>query len=259
MTTPVRAMLRGVWLCLIGGMLPLVAQITETPHTIAPGKVLFEIDGLRLSYDRADAAGNKHTAMAVASTIVSAGITQTFDVQIGADLFLRETVEFRGARDSSSGIGDVSFRIKWTFWRDERRGMALAVIPYVRLPTSTGAVGTDHVEGGFIVPWAKKLGEGVSAGAMLQWDHRRNDANDGYDAHWTLAAFGQRALTKRLSVYGEVELALTSASASSTQGLVGVGALFELTQWLQLDYELLRGVNSRAPEWTHVLRVNWVW
>lgn len=235
------------------------AQLTESPQTIAPGKVLFEIDGVRLSYDRADAAGNKHTAVAVASTIVSSGLTDTLDVQVGVDLFLREKIEFRGGRDSSSGIGNTSLRFKWTFWRDERSGAAAAVIPYVRLPTSTGAVGSEHVEGGFIVPWAISAPGGFTAGAMFQWDHRRNDAGDGYDAHWIVSGFAQRALTRRFSVYAEAEFAVASTGFSDRAGSLGAGLLFQFTNWLQFDYELLRGLNRGATDWTHVARVNWVW
>jgi hypothetical protein len=251
------------WLGILLIMLALagrvVGQVTESPHTIEPGKILFEIDGVKLAYDRADAAGNKHAVMAVGTTIVSTGITRSFDVQVGADLFIRETVDLGGRRETSSGIGDLSFRMKWTFWQDEKRGAALAVIPYVRLPTSTGAVGTDHVEGGFIVPWAMAVPGGATAGAMFQWDQRRNESNDGYDARWLLTGFAQRAVTRRLSVYAEAEYAVSSTGFSDWEGTLGVGATYHFTAWLQLDYELLRGLNDRAMDWTHVLRVNWIW
>lgn len=253
--------LRGVFQLVLAVVLSAFAraQITETPYTIAPGKVLFEVDGLRLSYDRADAAGNKHTTMAVASTVVSAGITSYLDAQIAADVFLRRSFEFRGGKDTTSGIGDAAFRMKWTFWRDETLGAAMAVIPYVRVPTSTGAVGTDHIEGGFILPWAMSLRGAADVGAMLRWDQRRNEANDGYDAHWTVTSFAQRTLTSRLRVYGEVELQAASTGLSEWTGQAGAGVLFQVTSFVQLDYELLRALNDRALDWTHVFRVNWVW
>ena len=237
----------------------LRAQVTESPHTVKPGSLLIEMDGLRLSMDRAEAAGNKYTALGVASTIVTAGLTQTLDVQIGLDLFLRETFEIGGARDSRSGVGDVSLRVKWTFWRDERLGAALAIIPYVRVPTSSGGIGADAVEGGFIVPWAMHVGGGVTAGAMFQWDVVRNDADNGYDANWNVSGFVQRPLTQFFSVYGEATIHASSTGLSHWAGSIGIGALWNLTSRLQLDYELMRGMNSRATDWTHVARVNWQW
>lgn len=238
---------------------PLAAQVTESPYTVAPGSLRVEMDGLRLSLDREDGAGATYNALAVASTFVTAGLAESVDVQIGADLFLRERVEYRGSRDSSSGFGDVSMRMKWTVWRDARRNAALAVMPYVKLPSGTGAVGTDAVEGGVIVPWAAGLPGGVVSGAMFRWDVVRNDAEDGYDSRWLATGYLQRHLTRALAVYGETTLQAASTGASNSAGTLGVGALLQVTRRLQLDYELQRGLNRRASAWTHVLRVNWDW
>lgn len=236
---------------------PLFAQVTESPYTVAPGHVLVEMDGLKLSLDRSDTG--RYTGVGVASTLLTAGLTDFLDVQGGVDLFLKETVTTSGVRDSRSGLGDMSFRMKWTFWRNETLGAALAMIPYVRIPSSTGGVGSDSMAGGLIVPWAMKLSGGTTAGAMFQWDVVRNEAENGYDAHWHATGFVEQAITRGLSIYGESTLLATSTGWSDATGTIGVGALFQVTQNVQLDYELQRSVNSRAPDWTHVLRVNWGW
>lgn len=235
------------------------AQVTESPYTVAPGKILFEVDGVKLSLDRAEPAGNKYTALGVATTIVSVGITPSFDVQAGFGLFHRETFEFRGVRDSHSGLGDLSFRMKWTFWRNESWGAAAAVIPYAKIPINRDAIGNDSVEGGFIVPWAMKVGAGVVAGAMFQWDHARNDADDGYDALWTFTGIVQRELPLGLNLYAEALFEASSAKFSAWAGTIGAGALWHLTGRLAVDYEIMRGLNRHATDWTHVLRVNWEW
>lgn len=234
------------------------AQVTETPYTVAPGRVLMEVDGVRLSFDRADAAGNKYTAVGVADAIVSVGITSSFDVQAGFGLFHRETFEFGGVRDSHSGLGDLAFRMKWTFWRSEG-GSAAAILPYVKIPVNDDGIGNDSVEGGFIVPWEANVGAGVVAGAMFQWDHRRNVADDGYDAYWTLTGIVQRQLPLGLNVYAEALFEASSAKFSHWAGTIGAGARWRLTNRVELDYEILRGLNRHATDWTHVLRVYWGW
>jgi len=238
---------------------PLAAQVTETPQTVAPGSLRVEMDGLRLSFDREDRAGATYQALAVASTFVTAGLTQDLDVQVGADLFLRERVEYRGARDADSGLGDVTLRMKWTVWRDARLGAAVAVMPYVKLPSGSSAVGTDAVEGGVIVPWAAGLPGGIMSGAMLQWDLVRNDAGNGYDSRWLATGYVHRHLTQALAFYGEATLRAASTGWSDSAGTLGVGALLQVTRRTQVDYELQRGLNRRASAWTHVLRVNWDW
>lgn len=236
----------------------LAAQVTESPHTIKPGKFLVKLDGLKLSFGRADAAGNKYDGLAVAHGVLSVGLTQTIDLQLGVDLFVRERVEFRGARDSRSGLGDLSFRTKWTFWHDDQLGSA-ALIPYIKVPSSTGGVGADSIEGGLIIPWATGVGAGITAGAMLRWDHVRNDDDNGYDSRFLVTAFAQRNLTGSLGIYGEAALQAASTGLSEWAGSVGVGATWQLTQSVLLDYEVLRGLNARASDWTHVWRVNWEW
>lgn len=244
---------------LMAAAAPVAAQVTESPATIAPGRVLVEVDGVKLSYERADAAGNKHTAVGVGSTIVSTGITSSLDVQVGFDLFLHHSFEFRGATDSRSGIGDVRFRTKWTFWRDEATGSAAAIIPFVKVPTNSGGVGNDSIEGGFILPWATGLGADLSAGAMLQWDMIRNDDDNGYDARWSLSGFLQHNLTRSFAVYGEAAAGATSAGSSRWFGSLGVGVLLHVTRFVQLDFEVQRGIGGRAMDWTQVFRVNWEW
>ncbi len=235
-------------------------QVTELPETVAPGRVLVEMDGLKLSFDRADAAGNTYSAVGIASTIVSAGITSSTDVQIGIDLFHRETFDIGGRRDSRSGLGDLYFRAKWTFWRDEKHGAALAVIPYVKVPTVRDGFGHDSVEGGFIVPWAMRLPAGLTTGAMFQWDLVRNDADNGYDSKWFVSGYVSQPLVAGFSVYGEAAWEVASSGFSnSAAGSLGAGVLWQWSERLKLDYQVLRGLNSRASEWTHVFRATWGW
>ena len=255
-TLQLRFLRAAIWFTMVA-LLPVFAQITESPRTVAPGRVLVEMDGLRFSVDRSD--NEKFSGLAVASTLVTAGLTDSLDVQVGVDVFLRESVTVGGARDSHSGLGDTAFRMKWTFWRNEQLGAAMAVIPFVKIPSSTGSVGADSMEGGVILPWAMKLRGGTTAGAMFRWDVLRNDADDGYDARWHATGFVQQNLTKALAIYGESTLVATSTGFSKSAGTIGVGGLLQLTKSVELDYELQRGVNSRASDWTHVFRVNWGW
>lgn len=236
---------------------PLRAQVTEFPQTVEPGRFLLRMDAISLGFNRDSTVAHKYTALGLASTILATGITNDFDVQVGAQLYLRETFQIAGSSQSHSGLGDVSFRAKWTFWRDDPHGAAMAVIPYVKIPTHRGGVSNDHVEGGVIVPWATGLGGGVKAGAMFQWDVVRNDLNNGYDSRWFASGYVQRDLTQAIGVYGESTLAASSATSSSFAGTIGAGATLNLSKNVQWDYGLSRGLGGSATDWTHVLRLRW--
>jgi hypothetical protein len=150
-------------------------------------------------------------------------------------------------------------RSKWTVWRDETLGAAVAVMPFVRLPTGSSAVASKAVEAGFVVPWAMNAGQGLRTGAMFQWDVLRNDADNGYDAHWLLSGFVQQAVTNAISVYAETTLEARSTGASDWSGQIGGGVLWRLSPRLVLDYELQHGLNRRAAKWEHTWRANWEW
>jgi hypothetical protein len=244
--------------CALGlARLPLSAQVTESPHTVAPGRVLLEVDGVRFTVGHTEADGGTVDALAVGSTLLTTGLTRSLDLQVGVDLFLRQSVTLGGRRDSDAGLGDVSFRTKWTFWRTDSGSAALALIPYVRLPTSTAGLGSERIDGGLILPWASEGPAGIITGAMLHWDSASSD--DGRRHRWSGAAFVRRDLFRLLSAYAELTLDAESGSWSAREGTLGAGALLRPWGGLEVDYQIQRGLNRRAPDWIHTLRFNWEW
>ncbi|MDP3073429.1 MAG: transporter [Opitutaceae bacterium] len=253
-------MMNRVILCLLGlGMATagLRAQVTETPETVAPGSFFLRMDAVTVGVNRDSTEPNRFTALGLASSILSIGMTQNVDVQIGAQFFVRETFQFRGARNSRSGWGDTSLRAKWRFWSDNALGASAAVIPYVKLPSKTTGVGNNHMEGGFIVPWAMKLALGSELGAMAQWELKRNDANNGYDSRWFASAFIRQHIIAGFGVYGETTLEANSAGLSRFVGSAGGGVTLDVSKHLQFDYGVSRGLGGRATDWVNVLRLRW--
>ena len=245
-------------LCLLAMLvLSLRAQVTETPQTIEPGKFFLRMDAVTVGVNRDTTEPNKFTALGLASSILAIGMTQNVDAQIGAQFFVRQTYQYRGARSSRSGWGDTSFRTKWTFWRDDQIGAAAAVIPYVKIPSKATGIGNNHLEGGIIVPWARTLGPGSAAGAMFQWDMLRNDANSGYDSRWFASGFARQHIGGGFGAYAEATLAVSSASSSSFAGTLGGGATFDFSRFFQADYGLSRGLGGRATDWVGVVRLRW--
>lgn len=260
MTTPSRSLRVCIsWFALAAAVQFARAQSTESARTVEPGKFLVEMDGLTLSYNRADAAGNRYDAVGIASTLVTTGLTSSVDLQVGFDLFWREKIDLRGSHNSHSGIGDLYFRTKWTFWRDDKRGAAAAVIPYVKVPSNRDGIGNDSIEGGVIVPWEMELGAGFTAGAQARWDVVRNDADNGYDAQWEVSGYVHRTLGLGIGVYAEAALNAASTGWRDRSGKIGVGALWRWSERLDFDYEIMHGLNRQESAWTHVFRFNWGW
>lgn len=235
----------------------LRAQVTETPTTIGPGSVLMRMDAISLGLDQDTTAPNQYKALVLGTTIVSAGITDSVDFEVGAQLFLRDTFSASGADETHSGIGDVSLRAKWAFMRDPSSNEEAAVIPYVMLPTNSSAVGNNSVQGGIILPWARKIAPGLKAGAMIEWDELRNVSNTRYDTRWYGSAVVQWDLAGKIGAYGETTLSASTAGSSSYTGTIGGGATFSASSNFQWDYEISRVLGPGRSQWTQVLRFRW--
>jgi len=230
------------------------AQITESPDTVQPGHFLVEMDALSITTNLHDSAGGTYSAVAVATTFLTTGLTDRLDLQVGAEMFLSQKYEQGSFTDRNSGIGDVYLRTKWNFWQDEHS--AVAVMPYVRLPTNTGHVGKTSLQGGLIVPWATHFPGGGTLLAMGQWDFIRNDDDNGYDAFWSASAALEQPLTSLLKLYGEITVGKSSGGAPWA-GKLGGGVQVHLSSLFWWDFAIYRGLSRGAPDWNPVVRLNW--
>lgn len=233
------------------------AQLTETPWTIQPGKLVAQADLMSLALERQDPAqaDKPYSAEVVARTLLATGVTRDLDLQVGLEWFLREKFDLHGRKDSSSGLGALSLRSKYTFWDDQAGGAAAAVEPYVRIPTRRAGVGSGAVEGGVIVPWARGTPGGTTLGAVAQWDFVRNDNDTGYDSVWHVAALAHQQITNSFSVYGEAALSVSSAGASDWAFTAGGGVTWLLSAHTRLDCSLHRYAAHDASSWNPVVRV----
>jgi hypothetical protein len=229
----------------------LAAQITEVPATVAPGRFLFEADLMSLQIDRE--GEEKYSALGLGSVLVTTGLTERLDLQVGADIFITQKYESEGFSDRHSGVGDLYFRAKWRFYESEES--AAAVIPYLKLPTNSGHVGNEAVEGGVIVPYETKLTGGFFFNAQAGLDLLRNADDSAYDMNWSGAVTVSRSLTSRISVYGEF-IGAKSSGVSGWIGTMGGGVYLTLSDRVSWDFAVYRGLSRAATDWNPVVRLN---
>jgi hypothetical protein len=255
MTTslPSRSPFTLIWLVL-GVATVAPAQITEWPGTVAPGRFLLEMDAVSLTIDRE--GGDRFTGFGAASTFLTTGLTENLDVQIGAELFIMQEFKSTGLRQRDSGLGDVYVRTKWRFLNDPETGRSAALLPYVKLPTNSGGVGNDAIEGGVIMPWETRWPGGLTLNAMAQVDLLRNDQDDGYDLQAYAALALRREFTSVFGAYGEMTGG-KSAGGGSFAGTIGAGVTLALTANTWWDLAVYRGFSRGAADWNPVVRFNW--
>jgi hypothetical protein len=242
----------------LGGMLllgagPARAQLAESPFTVAPGRWLLEMDVLSRETDRSP--GHRYTGWGAGAVLLSTGLREQWDVQVGLELFASEKIETGGVIERYRGRGDLWLRTKWCFFQNPESGMALAVIPYLKFPTNTGGVGNDAIEAGIALPMAFKLAEALETAVTMGFDGLRNAQDDGHEAHGFITAAVMRALSTRLGVYAEVSLARAPGGAPvEMQG--GLGLTWVTAKVHNWDFAVYRGLSRGAVDWVQVLRYN---
>jgi hypothetical protein len=239
-------------LCFAAATAGLFAQFSEDPHTVAPGKFLLEMDALKLSVKHED--NFKYTALGLATATVTTGITASLDVQVLTQVYLSQQIETAGFTDRRSGIGDIEVRTKWKFY--DEGGTAVAVLPYIKFPTSSDGVGSDAVEGGIIVPWSTQLPTGFTIVAQGELAYLRNPSDTGYDTHVGFAGYVSHPIIGGLGAYAE---AVTDKSAGGEPfvGYMGAGVTLAVGSHASWDYALYKGITDGADDWNTVLRFNY--
>lgn len=231
-------------------MLPsaALAQFTETPFPAAPGRFFLKVDAIELAIDRH--ADYDYSALGMGTALLSIGLAPQVDIEVGAQLYYRQRIEYDTFTDSESGLGAIQARVKWQFYSSG--GSAAALIPYVRIPTDDSLPGNEAVEGGVIVPWRADLPAGFDFVAQAQLDLQRNPADDGYDIAWGAAAYLHRDLPAGFGLYGEA-ITYQSSGGENFAGSLGAGVTWKtvIGTW---DYAMYKGLSSGAADWTYTLR-----
>lgn len=190
-----------LWLLLIaGGAAKLSAQATEWTRTVAPGVVRADVDVVARGLDRDLPAGwgGRVDTVAWGYTDLTVGVAEGWEVRVGGTAWVRE--EWDGWR--RQGMGDLNLSFKWTMAGDEAEGVAWALMPFVKLPTTDGRFSDPAVDGGAMVIFGCPLGEAGWVNAQFGAD----DAGDGAGGRDT-GLFGSlvagRAVGERWTVYAE--------------------------------------------------------
>lgn len=221
---------------------------TESPHTVDAGHVQIELDLATFTTDR-DGTLRTRT-LNVAPVNLKLGIAPNTDIQIVVDNYVHQRVEDRktGARQSAGGFGDVTVRLKHNLWGNDGGTTAFALMPFVKLPTSTNGIGNAHVEGGVIAPLAIELSGGLGLGLMTEVDLLRNAADTGYAATFINSATLSGDIAEGVGLYGEVYTEIASERDSRLVATFDTGLTFAIGDDAQFDLGANIGVTDAADD-----------
>lgn len=225
---------------------------TESPYTVDAGRVQVEMDLLTYArdVDRRGGANLRSETLRIVPVNFKLGLTNSTDVQLLIDPYVRQTVTDRTTRtrERASGLGDVTLRLKQNLWGNDGGSTALALMPFVKLPTSSNGLGNDAVEFGLIVPLAISISDRIGIGLMTEIDMLEEADGSGYAPTFINSATISFSLTDRLGIYTELFTERSSERGASWVVTGDAGLTYALTDDLQLDGGVNIGITDAADD-----------
>ncbi len=205
---------------------------TESPITVPAG--MFQLETSFLDYSRD--AGDETWAFGLVN--FKAGLSRNTDLQLVFDTWTRERSD-----ETRSGFSDVTLRLKQNLWGNDGGTTALALMPYVKIPTGT-EMSNGEWEGGLIVPLGINLSDRLYLGLMAEMDIVHDEDEGRHDLEWLHSATLGFGLTDKLGMY--IELVGIAGTQTNYQALFDAGLTLAVTDNLIFDAGVRVGLNDAA-------------
>lgn len=209
---------------------------TESPLTVDAGHYAVEVS--LFDWRRNDGA-DAYTVMA---TNFKIGLTNDIDFQTVFDLYSWEDPV---AGSGLEGFGDVQFRLKWNLWGNDGGDSALALFPFIKVPTGT-QLSNGEVEGGLIIPFGMSLTDRLGIGIMPEIDYVYNADTDGYDVELVHTVVLGYEITEKVGGFLEY-IGVTGEDTPYSASLAG-GFTYSVNDDLTLDIGSQVGLNDNAED-----------
>src|ERR1700761_5891880 len=150
---------------------------------------------------------------------------------------------------NATGFGDVFLRTKINLFGNDSGPAGFALIPYVKLPSSTPLISNGAVEGGVIAPLALRPDDFIIT-LMTEVDDLKNATGNGRFANFVNLVSVSHAVPGTDGINATVELFSSVGTDPATAPVytLDFGMNFRLSQHVILDVGLNLGLNSAAPK-----------
>jgi len=224
----------------------------NSPYTVDAGHFQYETDLAVFGYGKTD--GVQIRDWTVFDPTLKLGLTNTIDAELQVTPY-ESAVTQTGAVTTTrlAGVGDTFARLKINLLGDDGGAVALALLPYVKLPTARAGLGNGKVEGGVILPVSFSAPAGFTVIVMPEGDYLKNSAQYGYHGAFDFLVNVSHPLDKRWTVYSEIFTTQSLQTGESAIYTLDAALTCALTAALQLDMGgnfSLNGVAPRAQLYT---------
>ena len=223
----------------------------NSPYTVDAGHFQYETDLVVFGYGNTD--GVQTRDWTVFDPTLKLGLTNTIDGELQVTPYESAVTRTGAATTRLAGVGDTFARLKINLLGDDSGTVAMALLPYVKLPTARAGLGNDKVEGGVILPVSFSASGGFTVIVMPEGDYLKDSAKSGYHGAFDFLVNVSHALDKRWTAYGEIFTTQSLQASEPAIYTLDAALTCALTTTLQLDLGgnfSLNGVAPRAQLYT---------
>ena len=222
---------------------------TESPISVPKGWLQLEMTLADFTFDQFD--GDRTQTFAAAPFLLKIGLTDAIDLQLGMNGYVRIDTFGSGQDWREEGAGPFLARLKVNLWGNDAgefmSGTALALLPFVVIPSPSEDIPPRSVDGGLIVPFALELGHAASFGTMVELDFVHDDT-DSIDLVGVMSATLGATLVGPLGGYVEVVGETSLRGRGDTLAFFDAGLTWELSGNARLDIGTRVGLTSESDD-----------
>lgn len=174
------------------------------PCTVDAGHFQLESDIFNVTIDHS--GGVDTNTYLITNPTLKLGLTNTLDFELNISPYEIITTHDRatGASSRMSGVGDLFARVKWNLLGDDGGNVAVAIVPYVKLPTARRGIGNGAVEGGLVMPVNFNLPKGWSLVVDPEVDLLENASGAGTHVNASGLLSFSKTLSKTVTASAEI-------------------------------------------------------
>lgn len=216
---------------------------TESPYSVDAGHFQLEMSFFDYRQDREGSLQSESWAFGLMNFKV--GLTNNTDLQLVFNSYAEDKTRDGSITDKVSGFSDIMVRVKTTLWGNDGGTSALALMPYVKIPTDTG-ISNGEWEGGLIMPLGFTLSDRVYLGLMAVGGYVSDAESGDSGFEWLHSATLGIDLTEQLGSY--VELVGLAGADTDYQAFFNTGLTFSVNENLTFDSGVRIGLNAAAED-----------
>ena len=221
---------------------------SNSPITVDAGRVQIETDFANFTYDTF--AGTKTRTFQALDPVLKLGVTNWADVEVQFNGLQTAVIgDGMGGVMRSRGFGDVILRTKINVIGNDTGDLAVAAIPYMKLPSQLALISNGAVEGGVLVPIQYKLPSDFVILTVPEFDVLKNAANNGRHANFVNLINLSHPVPgiKDLTASAEFFSSVSAERLSPDIYTADFALSYLVNPKLQLDIGLNVGLNRAAP------------